>query len=53
MKTVLILNSSNTPIKIGCCLKGNFNFCFTDGNFNLNTSGISHTKRILKLLRQK
>ena len=52
-KTIFINNFKNTPVLIGVKFKGNFNFCFTDGNYNLNTLGISHTKKVLKALRNK
>lgn len=52
-KTIFINNFNNMPVLIGVRLKGTFNFCFTDGNYNLNTFGISHTKKILKALRNK
>lgn len=52
IKKVLINNNSNNPILIGVYFKGNYNFCFTNGEYNLNTKGISHTKRILRELRK-
>ena len=52
IKKVLVNNNSNNPISIAVFLKGNYNFCFTDGKYNLNTKGISHTKKILRELRR-
>ena len=52
IKRILINNYKNNPILIGVYLKGKYNFCFTDGKYNLNTKGISNTKKILKELRR-